>query len=462
MARREILFMRAPRRTLVLGGMGLALAALTACSSVSRGSLESVRLAMRRETVHPTAASVAATPYFQLQANGPDGEAILILARVGNGELGWYGTGHDAVFTRDGLVVKTIGLPQNLDHSALPAANPFHEGLQHLDAPVDYTRRVDWSPGYRYGIELKARLEPKGIEDVDILGTVHRLRRMDEHVSAPSLGVSMTNRYWVDPTDGFIWKSRQYVAPGLPLELIQLQPYRDTPPDADAGQRDAVAYPAGTRLSVVAASQADPDAYLPGAAWLQPSLKREQLRLRAGLVYELGAIRLKALGAEDMVLSGASKAFETWLSDLPITGRRTGVLLDPARLEMTPLENRPVQEGDTLFYPRRPTDIRVVGAVNKACRLPQVPMQDARRYLSACPASAAADPDTIYVVQPDGAVFEQGTALWNRDQPRPLAPGAWIYVPFDRHAIAGAADDTFNRDVANFLATQVLDESGVR
>ncbi|HEY4292277.1 YjbF family lipoprotein [Luteibacter sp.] len=452
--------MRPPRRPLLLGSLGLVLAALSACSSVSRGSLESVRLAMRRETVHPTAESVAATPYFQLQVNGPDGEAILILSRVGNGELGWYGTGHDAVVTRDGLVIKTIGLPQNLDGSTFPAVNPFHDGLQRLTAPLDYTRRADWSPGYRYGVELKARLEPRAIEDVDILGTVHRLRRIDEHLSVPSLGVSMTNRYWVDPADGFIWKSRQYIAPGLPLELIQLQPYRDTVPEAAAGKREAGAYPGGTRLSAVAARQVDPDAYLLGAAWVQPSLQREQLRLRAGLVYELGAIRLKALGADDIVLSGASKAFETWLSGLPITGRRTGVALDPDRLEVTPADDWPVREGDTLLYPRRPTDIRVVGAVDKACHLPQVPMQDARRYLSACTASAAADPDTIYIVQPDGAVFEQGTALWNRGPPRPLAPGAWIYVPFDRHAIAGAADDTFNRDVASFLATQVLDEGG--
>jgi hypothetical protein len=89
-------------------------------------------------------------------------------------------------------------------------------------------------------------------------------------------------------------------------------------------------------------------------------------------------------------------------------------------------------------------------------------MQDARRYLAACPASRAADPDMIYVVQPDGAVFEQDIALWNRSEPRPLAPGAWIYVPFDRHAIAGAADESFNRDVADFLATQILSDDAWR
>ncbi|MGE7136672.1 YjbF family lipoprotein [Luteibacter sp. NPDC031894] len=219
--------MRLVPRSILAGSLGLVFASLAACSSVSRGSLEAVRLAMRRESVHPTAASVAETPYFQLQANGPDGEAILVLARVENGVLGWYGTGHDIVFTRDGVVVKTVGLPQNLDGSAIQGTDPFRDGLQHLTGPLEYARRVDWSPGYRYGVVLKARLEPKALEDVEILGTVHHLRRIDEHVSAPALGLSLTNRYWIDPSDGFIWKSRQYVAPGLPLELIQLQPYRE-------------------------------------------------------------------------------------------------------------------------------------------------------------------------------------------------------------------------------------------
>lgn len=461
MRRRALPLTRLSLRAAAVGSVGLLLAMLTACSSVSRGSLESLRLAVRRETVHPTPASVAATPYFQMQANGPDGEAVLILAHVADGELGWYGAGRDAVFTRDGLVVKTVGLPQDLEETTLPAGNPFHEGLQHLSAPVSYSRRVDWSPGYRYGIALTATLEPKAVEDVDILGTIHRLRRIDEHVSAPALGVSMTNHYWIDPVDGFVWKSRQYVAPGLPLELIQLQPYRE--PAASAA--DATPPPAappgdGERLSVAAARQAPPHAYTVAAAWLQPDLRLEQLRLRAGLAYELGAIRNKALGDGDLALSAAGKSFQSWLSGLPITGRRTGVSLDPARLEAGRAKDWPMSIGDTLVYPARPDDVRVVGAVEKACRVPHVAMQDARRYLAACPASAAADPDIVFVVQPDGTVFEQGVALWNRDPPRPLAPGAWIYVPFDRHAIAGAADEAFNRDVAAFLATQVPGDGG--
>jgi capsule biosynthesis protein GfcC len=224
------------------------------------------------------------------------------------------------------------------------------------------------------------------------------------------------------------------------------------------GRPGPAVYPPDARLSNVAlAAQPDPDAYLLGAAWLQPALMRDQLRLKAGVVFELGVIRRKSIGGKNIDLAEGAASFQAWLSTLPITGRRTGVELDPHRLDVTPEDNWPVHEGDRLFYPRRPADVRVVGAVRHACRLPLVALQDARRYLAGCPASGAADPDMIYVVQPDGKVFAQNIAAWNRDAPRPLAPGAWIYVPFDRKAISGAVDNDFNQGVADFLATQLLD-----
>lgn len=229
--------------------------------------------------------------------------------------------------------------------------------------------------------------------------------------------------------------------------------------DGAVGHAGSAVYPADARLADVAlAADIAPDAYLLGAAWLQPGLRREQVRLQAGLVYELGAIRRQAMARGEDILSIRVAAFQAWLAALPVTGRRAPVSLDAARLEVTPEDNLPVHDGDRLVYPRRPSDIRVVGAVDAPCRLPQVALQDARAYLRACAVSPAADPDTIFVVQPDGAVFAQNIALWNRDAPRPLAPGAWIYVPFDRKAIAGAADDAFDREVAAFLATQWPDD----
>jgi hypothetical protein len=231
----------------------------------------------------------------------------------------------------------------------------------------------------------------------------------------------------------------------------------------DVRQGGSAVYPSGARLSNVAlAAKVDPGAYVAGAAWLRPSLREGQVRLKAGVVFELGVIRMAAIsdGHEDLALAAA--AFQAWVGSLPITGRRTGVVLDPDQLEVSPPDNWPIEEGDALFYPRRPADVQVVGAVAKPCRVPHVGLQDARRYLAACPPSRAADPDMVFIIQPDGSVFPQNIAAWNRDPPRVLAPGAWIYVPFDRKAIAASTDGHFNEDAAAFISTQLLDTGNVR
>jgi len=245
------------------------------------------------------------------------------------------------------------------------------------------------------------------------------------------------------------------------LPAMAQQPSISASASGEVRQAGSAVYPSGARLSDLAlAARVNPDAYMAGAAWLRPSLKEDQVRLKAGVVFELGVIRMGALTDGKEALGIAAAAFQSWITTLPVTGRRTSVVLDPDALEVSPADNWPIKDGDALFYPRRPAGIRIVGAVERPCSVPQVALQDARRYLAQCTVSAAADRDMIFIIQPDGTVFPQNIAAWNRDPPRILAPGAWIYVPFDRKAIAASTDGRFNEDVAAFLSTQLLDTEG--
>lgn len=205
----------------------LAMAALAGCTAVSSSSVDAVKLVIDRHRQHtPSAAEVAARPYYQMKATTRDGQAVLILGNLDGPREDWYGSDGVVVFLEHGQVVKTAGLPQNLDGLQQPAANPFASGLQHLAGPLDYERTVDWSPGYRYGVPVHARLVPAGTEQITILGQPHTVLRVDEQLDAPAAGYRATNHYWVDPSDGFVWKSVQQVAPGLAITLVQLRPYR--------------------------------------------------------------------------------------------------------------------------------------------------------------------------------------------------------------------------------------------
>ncbi len=212
-------------------GWFATVALLVGCSSSYRQGIDTVRLAIHsHRRVDPTPAEVAAKPFFQLQATSPEGRAILILGGVDGGLQGWYAKEGQAIFLDHGVVARTIGLKQNLDDTHWLSGNPFAQGLHNLHSRVEGVRVVDWSPGYRYGVTMQIRLVPAGTEDVLILGTNHHLLRVDEHVSAPSAGFAAENHYWIDPADGFVWKSHQVVAPGLPLDLVELRPYRNPTP----------------------------------------------------------------------------------------------------------------------------------------------------------------------------------------------------------------------------------------
>lgn len=208
------------------------------------------------------------------------------------------------------------------------------------------------------------------------------------------------------------------------------------------------------------AAQPLPYAYMLGAAWLRPSLLEPQQRLKAGVLFDLAGVQRSARANGHHELADAAATMAQWIQASPVTGRQPGSVLDPRVVEVSASANHLLAAGDQLYYPIRPAGIRVVGAVADACTLPLVPLQDARRYLAACASSDAADPDSIYVIEPDGRVFVQGIALWNRSKPLPLAPGALVYVPLRERAVK-AVDRSLNRDIAAFLATQLFIAPGV-
>ncbi|HET7662939.1 MAG TPA: capsule biosynthesis GfcC family protein, partial [Rhodanobacteraceae bacterium] len=211
---------------------------------------------------------------------------------------------------------------------------------------------------------------------------------------------------------------------------------------------------AGSRLSD-AVQKADvlPDAYPLGAAWLHMPLRKTQLRWKAGLLYEIGVLRGQArLDGQPALMTLAARLERHWRS-LPITGRQRMQLLDPRPLQVS-TQNHLLADGDRIVYPGRPSTVQVLGAVVHPCTLTFVPMQAARQYRNRCTLAAAADPDWLYIIQPDGHVTRRGIALWNRHGVQTLAPGAVVYVPLDPRVLPASVRDSLNQDAVRFLSTQ--------
>jgi hypothetical protein len=229
------------------------------------------------------------------------------------------------------------------------------------------------------------------------------------------------------------------------IELLGTVPY--------PGEREIAA---GQRLGeLLRQAQIDPRSYWLGASWQRPSLKQEQRRLKAGLLFDLIQVHRLALLQGHASLATAAQRLSQQVIDLPVTGRLI-FPLDPLKVELNAAHSPVLEGGDRLTFPIRPDHVRITGAVVADCSARFEPLQAAYLYARDCPALTVADPDYVYLIQPDGQVTQLGIALWNRqDKAAPPAPGAVLLVPLDASLVKHSAPD-LNRELAEFLATQPL------
>jgi len=205
-----------------------ALAALTVltvagCGVVGRTSIKTVQLAVQgKPDVQPTATQVAANRFPQIKVTGPAGGAILVLGNVDGERRAWYSADHSIVYLQDGLVVGTYGGKPELQGMLITTDSPFR-ALHQVANGTTVQRRYDVMPGYRFGMEVTGTLNAVGHEKVEILGQPRDLLHVRERLRGN--GWNRINDYWVDPSNGFIWKSIQAIAPDTSLEIIQLKPY---------------------------------------------------------------------------------------------------------------------------------------------------------------------------------------------------------------------------------------------
>ncbi|HIE4562019.1 YjbF family lipoprotein [Stenotrophomonas sp. C4297] len=195
----------------------------TGCGVVGRSSVKAVQLAVQgKPDVQPSAEDVARNRYPQIKVNGPAGGAVLVLGAVDGGRQAWYSSERSIVFLRNGLIEATHGGTPELQQMRIIGPNPLLDLRKVKDGDV-VQRRYDLMPDYRFNMKVTGTLHPLGTESVEILGRTRELLHVREELRGD--GWKQQNHYWADPSSGFIWKSRQAIAPDAHLEIIQLKPY---------------------------------------------------------------------------------------------------------------------------------------------------------------------------------------------------------------------------------------------
>ena len=205
----------------VLAISGLALLA-GACSSSSTGNTNySQFYQILRQSfsasfgkVRVTRQQAAAIPYASLGFSLDDGnQNILVLATDSGGELLWTSAAHVVIVTRQGRIVRTLGLGHDLAGVTTRDERPLPGPAAALIAPFTSTRLEDFPERGLYGVLVSCRAHLVGRQSIKILGQAIPVSRVDESCTSRRPEWTFTDTFWVDGDTGQVWRSRQHIHP---------------------------------------------------------------------------------------------------------------------------------------------------------------------------------------------------------------------------------------------------------
>ena len=176
--------------------------------------------------IRVTREQAAAIPYASLGYSIDGGnQGILVLATDSGGDLLWTSAAHVVIVTRDGRIVRTVGLGQDLSNLTSRDQKGLLPPAAAVRTPFSSTRLEDFADLSLYGVRLSCQAKLAGRQNIKILGQVIATSRVDEACSSRDPDWSFTNSFWVDQDSGFVWRSRQHVHPkGRPVEIEIFRP----------------------------------------------------------------------------------------------------------------------------------------------------------------------------------------------------------------------------------------------
>jgi len=147
---------------------------------------------------------------------GPKG--LVILESIKNDELTWISADPIYLVIRNGRIIKTEGLDNDLKEIVYPKINfqqIFDQDFKQFSVFYSY-RNPELN-----NLELQFNYSFKGKDSVTILDQSLELNLVHEIVTNDTLGWEFTNKYWIDK-DYFIWKSHQTINPKIPIFKIEV------------------------------------------------------------------------------------------------------------------------------------------------------------------------------------------------------------------------------------------------
>ena len=160
-------------------------------------------------------------PYASMKlkiGKGPYG--LLVLESIESNKTMWVSADNVYIVMQGGKIIRTSGLNNNLIDYSYPGN--LLEVINQKETTLRYFSYYSYDEPRADLIRTEVEVKNLGKTAISILGATYELVLLEETVNSTYLGWKVSNRYWVDPNDGFIWKSEQNISPKLPTFYIEI------------------------------------------------------------------------------------------------------------------------------------------------------------------------------------------------------------------------------------------------
>ena len=161
-------------------------------------------------------------PYASLTlkiGKGPRG--LLILESVNDNETLWVSRDNVYIRLENGRITRTLGLVNNIVTYLSPKVL-FQDLLKERPVNIDFFAYYSYEKPVLNNLRTKVKIREISEQTIVILGHEKNTIVFEEEVENSYLGWKVKNKYWVDPKNGFVWKSIQNPSPKLPQFTIEV------------------------------------------------------------------------------------------------------------------------------------------------------------------------------------------------------------------------------------------------
>lgn len=200
---------------------------LQACSQSQKGMGETVRLALfGADDIQMTNEQINTLPYASMYLRINGGQQIfVVLGYNENGQQKWITRDQAMLVTEHGRLVKTLGLPDNLDEVSNLRHDPLGDA-RHLSEGVSWNHSLSWTENGKTRADTAVSRFTRGQDEIlQLAGQPVACRVWHEEVSLSENNLSWRNTFWVDIRSGQIRQSLQKLGADSPsIEATILKP----------------------------------------------------------------------------------------------------------------------------------------------------------------------------------------------------------------------------------------------